>query len=65
MEQELLELLNEYGIVKYTFFIGFIGFILATIHDLLCQLSGYINEKARYYYDKRKEELWLLWSYFY
>ena len=55
MEQQLLELFNKHGIVDYTFICIFIGVILQIIHDLICQLSAFLYEKAMYYRDKRKE----------
>lgn len=55
MEQQLLNLYNELGIVDYTISIFLYAIALYIIHNIIMNLIQFIFEKAMYYRDKRKE----------
>lgn len=54
MDKELLKIVNDIGIINYSFCLIFIGIIIKTVNDLLMALSNYFQEKAFYYSYKRK-----------
>lgn len=55
MKESLIFLLEKYGIMNYTFIIMFLGVVISTIYDIILSLTNYIDNRARFYFAKRKE----------
>ena len=55
MEQQLLNLYNELGIIDYTISIFLFAIFLHILHNIIMNLIQFIYEKAMFYHDKRKE----------
>lgn len=55
MEEQLLNLYNDLGIINYTFLIGLAAILLSTLYDLIIKGTEYLFQRSLYYYDKRKE----------
>lgn len=55
MEQFLLNLFNQHGILEYSFIISLITILYTKILDIIYNFGSFLYEKGMYYRDKRKE----------
>ena len=55
MKESLIFLLEKYGIMNYTCIIMILGVVISTIYNIILSLTNYIDNRARFYFAKRKE----------